>query len=322
MTLVAVSRLSTNGGTAALVGGTNITFLPKPDYTGGDTLTYTLSDSYTTVTVPIHINVLSYSALSNSIVGITHLRGGGVTLTCTGIPGRTYWLLAATNLSTPIYWTTLSTNVADTNGLWQCTDSGATNAEGYYRTATQTNPPDFRLFDAELLSLDITNGGLPPVMRIRESPTLQSLGVMLIRPLPDLSYTICSFFDVFTELSMNGGLTWSPATNGSIPLLLVGGTPPNGFPTDSLPPAAGQYVTPPGWPEFYLQPAGPIIVIQNITLHSFTVGSPPPSPGQSRTYHFGALADLFVSWDGGNTFMPFTAPAQVQMLIKGRLSGP
>jgi len=32
----------------------------------------------------------------------------------------------------------------------KCTDPGATNAAKFYRTATQTNPPDCRLFDAEL----------------------------------------------------------------------------------------------------------------------------------------------------------------------------
>ena len=322
LTIIGVSRLSTNGGTAALVYGTNITYLPKPDYVGNDLLTYTLSDPYTTVSVPIYIRVLSASDLTNSIVGITNLGGGTVTITCTGIPGRTYWMQVATNLSTPIYWTTLSTNVADTNGLWQCTNSGATNAEGYYRTATQTNPPDFRLFDAELLSLDIFGGGLPPVMRVRESPTLQSLGVTRIRPEPDGSFTICSFFDVFTELSMNNGISWSPATNGAIPLILVGGTPPNRFPADTLPPLAGQYITPPDWPQFYPQPVGPIIAIREITLHGFTMTSPPPPPGMSATYHFGAQAELFVSWDGGHIFLPFTAPAQVQMLIKGRLGGP
>jgi len=322
LTIIGVSRLSTNGGTAALVYGTNITYLPKPDYTGNDLLTYTLSDSYTTVSVPIYLSVFSYSTLTNSIVGITNLGGGTVTITCTGIPGRTYWMQAATNLLTPGYWTTLSTNIADTNGLWQCTDPGATNAEGYYRTATQTNSPDFRLFDAELLSLDISGGGLPPVMMIRESPTLQSLGVTRIRPLTNGNFTICSFFDVFTELSMNNGQTWFPATNGFIPLILVGGTPPNGFPTESLPPLAGQYITPSGWPEFYLQLLGPSIAIRDITLHSFTKTFPPPPPGMSSTNNFGALADLFVSWDGGHTFMPFTAPAQIQMLIKGRLSGP
>jgi hypothetical protein len=163
-------------------------------------------------------------------------------------------------------------------------------------------------------------------MMIRESPTLQSLGVTRIRPLTNGTFTICSFFDVFTEVSVNSGLTWFPASNGPIPLILVGGTPPNGFSTDSLPPPAGQYISPPGWPEFYQQLLGPGtapgIAISNIMLHSFTMTFPPPPPGTSSTNSFGATADLFVSQDGGHTFSFCTAPAQVKMLITGRLSGP
>ena len=315
-----VSALSTNNGTAALVGSTNVTYLPKPDYVGSDLITYKLGDPYTTVTATIYIHVLSGGDLTNSIIGITNLGGGTITITSAGIPGRTYWMLAATNLLTSVSnWTTLSTNVANTNGLWQCTDPGATNAAGFYRTTTQTNPPDFSLFDAELLSLNISSGGGSTGVMIRESPTLQSLGVTRIRPLPDGTFTICSFFDLFTEVSVNGGLIWFPATNGSIPLFLVGGTPPNGFPADSLPPGAGQYITPPSWLEIYQPPAGQSIVITNITLQNFTAASPPPPPGGSSTNSFGATADFFVSRDGGHTFSHFAnAPAQAKMLIKGR----
>jgi autotransporter-associated beta strand protein len=321
LNITMVSTLSTSNGTAALLSTTQIAYLPKPDYVGSDLITYTLGDPYTNVTGSIHITVLSGGDLTNNIVGITNQGGGAVTLTVTGIPGRTYQVLTVTNLTFPLSWQTLSTNIAGTNGLFQFTVLGATNAEGYYRTATQTNPPDFRLFDAELLRLDIAGGVTTGVM-IRESPTLQSLGVTRIRPLTNGTFTICSFFDVFTELSVNSGLTWFPATNAPIPLILVGGTPPNGFPTDSLPPPAGQYITPPGWPEFYQPPAGLIIVIQNITLHNFTTASPPPPPGVTSTNSFGATADLFVSRDGGHTFSPLTAPAQVKMLITGRPSGP
>jgi len=299
--------------------------LPKPDYVGSDLLTYTLSDPYTNVTASIHIRVLSGGDLTNSIVGITNLGDGTVMITCAGLPGLTYCMLTTTNLMTSISnWTTLSTNLADTNGLWQCMDPGATNAAGFYRTATQTNPPDFNLFDAELLRLDISGGGATGIM-IRESPTLQSLGVTRIRPLTNGTFTICSFFDVFTEVSINSGLTWFPATNAPIPLILVGGIPPNGFSTDSLPPLAGQYLTPPGWPQFYQPLLGPgitSIVIRDLTLHSFTMTFPPPPPGISSTNSLGATANLFVSRDGGQTFSPLTAHAQVKMRITGRPSGP
>jgi hypothetical protein len=51
-----------------------------------------------------------------------------------------------------------------------------------------------------------------PVM-VRESPTLPSLGQTSVSGgLGD--YTIDSFFDVFTELSLDGGQTWGPDLDG------------------------------------------------------------------------------------------------------------
>ena len=155
LNLIKVSALSTNGGTAALIGTTKVAYLPKPDYTGSDLLTYTLGDPYTNVTGPIHLTVLSVGDLANSIVGITNQGGGEVTLTVAGIPGWTYWVQAVTNLTFPSSWQTLSTNTAGTNGLFQFTDLGATNTESYYRSGTPTNPPDFQMYDAELEQLDI-----------------------------------------------------------------------------------------------------------------------------------------------------------------------
>jgi hypothetical protein len=224
---------------------------------------------------------------------------------------------AVTKLTFPLSWQTLSTNTADTNGLFQFTDLGATNAERYYRSTTQTNLPDYSLYDAELLQLDILTGGARPGVMIRESPTLPSLGVTRIEPQPDGPFVISSFFDVFTELSLNNGITWLPATNGSIPLILVGGTLLNEFPGNTLPPPAGQYISPPDWPEVY--PQG--IVIKNLTLHSFTATFPPPPPGQTTTLTFGATVDLWMSSDGRHLFLQYTAPCQVTIRIKGRLNG-
>ena len=79
----------------------------------------------------------------------------------------------------------------------------------------------------------ILGGGPQPGMMLRESPTLASLGITRIEPQADGMFAISSFFDVFTELSLNHGITWLPATNGSIPLILVGGMPLNEFPADS-----------------------------------------------------------------------------------------
>jgi MYXO-CTERM domain-containing protein len=50
-----------------------------------------------------------------------------------------------------------------------------------------------------------------PVVMVRESPTLPSLGQTTITPLGGGLYRIDSFFDVFTELSIDGGQNWIPS---------------------------------------------------------------------------------------------------------------
>jgi hypothetical protein len=62
-------------------------------------------------------------------------------------------------------------------------------------------------FDTEMLQLDITGPGI----LIRESPTLPSLGATSITDLGGGMWTIDSFFDVFTELSIDGGQSWVPS---------------------------------------------------------------------------------------------------------------
>ena len=68
-------------------------------------------------------------------------------------------------------------------------------------------------FQTEMLSLNLqgTVPGLGAFM-IRESPTKQSTGQVSIVQLPGGMYQIDSFFDVFTELSIDGGASWMPGT--------------------------------------------------------------------------------------------------------------
>src|SRR5438552_18866301 len=71
--------------------------------------------------------------------------------------------------------------------------------------------PPLHTYTTEMLSLNL--GGLPSGAMIRESPTLASTGGHTIKDTtPSGPYTIDSFFDVFTELSLDGGATWTPAT--------------------------------------------------------------------------------------------------------------
>jgi hypothetical protein len=73
---------------------------------------------------------------------------------------------------------------------------------------------DRRFFDTEMLQLDISGGTLPPGTMLRESPTRASTGRTTIRTdAGGGGYHIDSFFDVFFEISVDGGTIWSPRSN-------------------------------------------------------------------------------------------------------------
>ena len=77
-------------------------------------------------------------------------------------------------------------------------------------------------FQTEMLSLNLQGGSLPPGVLIRESPTLQSTGQTTITAIGGGLYQIDSFFDVFTELSIDGGQSWMPSTTGPGHVTLTG----------------------------------------------------------------------------------------------------
>ncbi len=70
-----------------------------------------------------------------------------------------------------------------------------------------------RFFDTEMTQLDISGGTLPPGVLVRESPTLASTGQTSIEDLGGGLFKIDSFFDIFTELSLDNGSTWIPSTD-------------------------------------------------------------------------------------------------------------
>lgn len=78
------------------------------------------------------------------------------------------------------------------------------------------------VYDTEMLAMNLQGSALPPGVLIRESPTLPSRGLTTITELAGGMYRIDSFFDVFTELSIDGGQSWTP---GAQPLRIVGGLP-------------------------------------------------------------------------------------------------
>ncbi|MFI5253278.1 MAG: putative Ig domain-containing protein [Bacteroidota bacterium] len=149
-------------------------------------------------------------------------------------------------------------------------------------------------FDTEMLSLNVTTGGVGAVM-VRESPSKASLGKTTIVPDPR-GYRISSFFDVFLELSMDGGATWSPAANA---LPMQGVCPDEHvFASNTLPPG-GNLTGSPGTVIVY--PGGN--EIRNLVLHSFSSAAPPPDLGLSLTHSYNCVCDLDFSSDGGSTWV-------------------
>lgn len=84
-------------------------------------------------------------------------------------------------------------------------------------------------FQTEMLQLDLTGGGI----MVRESPTLASLGQTTVTDMGGGTFKIDSFFDIFTELSLDNGTNWIPATGtaervelvpepGSLALMIAG----------------------------------------------------------------------------------------------------
>jgi hypothetical protein len=126
--LAAASASSTNGGTVTY-DSTNIYYSNSNNVT--DQIGYTISDGHGGTANGIITVLLAQQEISVNKVN----PDGSVSLDFTGIPGAGYWVEAATNLTPPMNWTMLSTNIADTNGLWQFTDAQATNfLQRYYRT--------------------------------------------------------------------------------------------------------------------------------------------------------------------------------------------
>jgi hypothetical protein len=91
-------------------------------------------------------------------------------------------------------------------------------------SATRLNglPPGEPVWATEILEMHISGGEMPTGVRIRESPTKASLGRHSITELGGGLYRIDSFFDVFTELSIDGGQTWTPGSSAN---RLVGALP-------------------------------------------------------------------------------------------------
>lgn len=171
------------------------------------------------------------------------------------------------------------------------------------------------MYDTEMLSLNIQGGNLPPGVMIRESPTLASAGGITLTPSNGV-YQIQSFFDLWTEMSVDGGQTWMPGADSSRVQL---GCPAeeNPFPSPNFLPGTGRHISLGQYWQLYDTQN---IVIRNVILRSPTQSLPPPPPGGSQNQPFGAVADFQVSTNGGQTFSPGSAPATANVRVSSSIN--
>jgi hypothetical protein len=147
-------------------------------------------------------------------------------------------------------------------------------------------------------------------MRLRESPTLASTGKTAISPTPGGSFVVSSFFDVFTELSLDNGATWSPSTSAPPHMNFVGTVP-----SAALPPKDANYVSPNQWHALYAQG----IYITNASHSGFVSSFPPPPPGGvTQTHTFGSTVNMQVRLCPTCPLQPISAPATVTVKVSSR----
>ncbi|MBU8922990.1 MAG: hypothetical protein KOO63_14325 [Bacteroidales bacterium] len=76
-------------------------------------------------------------------------------------------------------------------------------------------------FEAEIAAMSLSGTAGSYNIQLRESPTLASPGQTAITDLGGGLYQIDSFFDVYTELSVDGGETWLAQTTQAARIILV-----------------------------------------------------------------------------------------------------
>ena len=80
-------------------------------------------------------------------------------------------------------------------------------------------------WDMEIQLMNLSGGGggggISPAIMLREYQLFSSISNVLKTDLPGGLFQIDSFFDIFMELSVDGGQTWIPASNGPVHMNLI-----------------------------------------------------------------------------------------------------
>jgi Bacterial Ig domain len=101
--------------------GTNITYTATNNYSGGDSFIYTVSDPQGAgASALVTVNVAGGGSAYNVI--LTMVAGSNVILTYAGIPENPYVLEQTYDLTPPVQWQPLVTNMTGMNGLLMFTN--------------------------------------------------------------------------------------------------------------------------------------------------------------------------------------------------------
>jgi hypothetical protein len=177
--------------------------------------------------------------------------------------------------------------------------------------------PDVDSYQMEMVRLDA--GMIAPagagdgVILLRESPTRRSLGQHTVRKSAagDGTYRVGSFFDVFVEVSLDGGNTWG-AVQRPVHMELNSNPAPVGARTDAFPPA-GTYDSPPVQITRYANGILARRYRHPIQIPPIIPRPPPCLTCPPEIYEFQTDLLFEFSVNGGQTWQPGQAPSRVSV---------
>ena len=128
---IAAVGVSTNGVTVTNGAGTLVYYNTN---NVADLFTCTISDGWGGTNFQ-NVYIAIVSLPTNAVPAFTSVvnSNGTLQLDLAGMSGLTYVLQATTNLISPGGWLPLATNVPDTNGFWQFSDTITNNPQRFYR---------------------------------------------------------------------------------------------------------------------------------------------------------------------------------------------
>ena len=131
LTLVSVGS-GTNGATVVLAAGL-VTYTSRAGYVGADQFPYTISDGHGgTATGYVAVDVYPGTVAKLNVVSSAR-SGTNFVVTFAGIPGRTYQVWRASQLTGP--WTQLAELVATAAGFTSLTDTNTPAQQAFYRVS-------------------------------------------------------------------------------------------------------------------------------------------------------------------------------------------